>query len=60
MQLCRDGVGGESASSKGNAARGALGELGGLGVLVSVLGSSVTAVQLAALDGLKEASYVGL
>ena len=54
VRLCREGLGYEERGSQGSSVRRAVGELGGISLLVSLLSSTAAPVQLAALDGLKE------
>ena len=54
VRLCREGLGYEERGSQGSSVRRAVGELGGISLLVSLLGAGAAPVQLAALDGLKE------
>ena len=54
VRLCREGLGYQETGPQGTSVRRAVGELGGISLLVSLLGSTSAPVQLAALDGLKE------
>ena len=51
VRLCREGLGYEERGSQGSSVRRAVGELGGISLLVSLLSSTAAPVQLAALDG---------
>lgn len=54
VRLCREGLGYQESGPQGNSVRRAVGELGGISLFVSLLGSNTAPVQLPALDGLKE------
>jgi hypothetical protein len=54
VRLCREGLGYQESAPQGSSVRRAVGDLGGISLLVSLLGSTSAPVQLAALDGLKE------